>query len=178
MGTYDTIGGTPRHDPEAERCEPCAVCGKDPGGDCRCPECPTCGEAGRPECYIEHGMADMVSGARDSEWVRFRSTVIETESPGTGAVWQKTHVSECVCRDSLTFAPPPRFRLEFSSEDGDLLFVLPLGGQILDGAALYVRSQILLEAYRFGFRAGMVSGRNALQSELCRLLNAKEKDNA
>lgn len=31
----------------------CEVCG---GRDCQCPDCPTCGEAGRPNCYAEHGM--------------------------------------------------------------------------------------------------------------------------
>lgn len=29
---------------------PCAVCAL-PANDCVCPECPTCGEIGNPECY-------------------------------------------------------------------------------------------------------------------------------
>lgn len=30
MGTYDTIGGTPRHDPAFDYDPPCDVCGDDP----------------------------------------------------------------------------------------------------------------------------------------------------
>ena len=33
----------------------CAVCGNDPG-DCVCPECPVCGDAGNPDCYPGHGL--------------------------------------------------------------------------------------------------------------------------
>ncbi len=56
MGTYDTRGGTPRHDPMFDYDPPCAICGKDPSGDCDCPECPKCGTVGDPKCYIEHGL--------------------------------------------------------------------------------------------------------------------------
>lgn len=35
---------------------PCQVCGRDPSGDCLCPECPTCGVFGDPECYEKHGL--------------------------------------------------------------------------------------------------------------------------
>lgn len=38
MGTYDTIGGTPRHDPMADYFPLCDVCGKDPSTDCECCE--------------------------------------------------------------------------------------------------------------------------------------------
>lgn len=55
MGTYDTIGGTPRHDPEADMEKTCDVCGK-LGDDCRCSECPKCGACGDPACYVEHGL--------------------------------------------------------------------------------------------------------------------------
>lgn len=30
---------------------PCDVCGRDPSGDCLCPECPVCGDTGNPKCY-------------------------------------------------------------------------------------------------------------------------------
>lgn len=33
--------------------EPCFVCGRDPDGDCICPECPTCGAFGDSHCYHE-----------------------------------------------------------------------------------------------------------------------------
>ncbi len=62
MGTYDTIGGTPRHDPAFDYDLPCEVCGLDPYGDypggkgCNCPECPICGGIGDPRCFAEHGM--------------------------------------------------------------------------------------------------------------------------
>lgn len=59
MGTYDTIGGTPRHDPNFEYDPPCDICGKDPGGGpfgCECPECPICGEIGNPKCYVDHNL--------------------------------------------------------------------------------------------------------------------------
>lgn len=64
MGTYDTIGGTPRHDPAFDYDPPCAVCGLDPYGDygdgsgdgCNCQECPVCRDYGNPRCYGEHGM--------------------------------------------------------------------------------------------------------------------------
>lgn len=35
--------------------ETCAVCGQDVDV-CPCPECPTCGEYGNPQCYHEHGL--------------------------------------------------------------------------------------------------------------------------
>jgi len=35
--------------------QPCDVCGYDVD-DCVCPECPTCGTQGAPECYVTHGM--------------------------------------------------------------------------------------------------------------------------
>jgi hypothetical protein len=34
---------------------PCEVCGTDPA-NCNCPECPTCGEWGNPDCYVNHGL--------------------------------------------------------------------------------------------------------------------------
>ena len=37
MGTYDTRGGTPRHDTNFDYDYPCETCGKDPY-DCMCPE--------------------------------------------------------------------------------------------------------------------------------------------
>ena len=55
MGTYDTIGGTPRHDPMFDLDSPCEVCGKDIDL-CECPECPKCGSIGDPKCYEEHGL--------------------------------------------------------------------------------------------------------------------------
>jgi hypothetical protein len=42
--------GTPFDDP----CY-CDICGL-PDTRCICPECPVCGEVGRPDCYEEHGM--------------------------------------------------------------------------------------------------------------------------
>ena len=56
MGTYDTKGGTPRHDPAFDYDPPCEVCGFDPASDCNCPECPVCKETGNPKCYKEHGL--------------------------------------------------------------------------------------------------------------------------
>lgn len=56
MGTYDTIGGTPRHDPNADYDLPCEICDKDPAL-CECPECPICHEVGNPKCYKEHGLS-------------------------------------------------------------------------------------------------------------------------
>jgi len=56
MGTYDTRGGTPRHDPCFDYDPPCEVCGGDPF-DCPCPECPVCGVVGDPKCYKEHGLS-------------------------------------------------------------------------------------------------------------------------
>ena len=35
--------------------EICAVCEKH-YDDCRCPECPVCGEVGDPLCYEKHGL--------------------------------------------------------------------------------------------------------------------------
>ena len=35
--------------------EQCAICGRDPY-TCVCPECPKCGEQGRPKCYEDHDM--------------------------------------------------------------------------------------------------------------------------
>ena len=55
MGTYDTIGGTPRHDPMFDQDMPCEVCGRDPFY-CICPVCPVCGVQGAPNCYKEHGL--------------------------------------------------------------------------------------------------------------------------
>jgi len=55
MGTYDTIGGTPRHNPMFDCDPPCDICGKDPYL-CTCQECPICGEQGNPCCYVEHGL--------------------------------------------------------------------------------------------------------------------------
>lgn len=55
MGTYDTIGGTPRHDPMFDYDPPCEICGNDPF-DCTCPECPKCGTVGDPKCYVNHGL--------------------------------------------------------------------------------------------------------------------------
>jgi hypothetical protein len=34
---------------------PCEVCGHW-AHDCICPECPTCGAAGDPACYAQHGL--------------------------------------------------------------------------------------------------------------------------
>ena len=45
MGTYDTIRGTPRRNPEFDLDPPCGVCGK-PVDECQCPECPECGMVG------------------------------------------------------------------------------------------------------------------------------------
>ncbi len=62
MGTYDTIGGAPRHDPAFDHDPPCAVCGLDPYGDfpegksCNCSECLVCGGVGDPRCFAEHGL--------------------------------------------------------------------------------------------------------------------------
>lgn len=33
----------------------CEVCGKE-AGDCICPECVVCGDAGNPSCYKDHGL--------------------------------------------------------------------------------------------------------------------------
>jgi hypothetical protein len=53
MGTYDTRGGTPRHDPAADVFPACELCGHD-ASDCICPECPVCSATGDPKCYGEH----------------------------------------------------------------------------------------------------------------------------
>ena len=55
MGTYDTIGGTPRHDPMADFDPQCNICGLE-AGSCVCPECAVCMEAGNPNCYQNHGL--------------------------------------------------------------------------------------------------------------------------
>jgi len=47
MGTYDTIGGTPRHDPMFDMGYICQRCGKHVD-KCGCPECPICGMVGCP----------------------------------------------------------------------------------------------------------------------------------
>jgi hypothetical protein len=54
MGTYDTRGGTPRHDPMFDEFPPCEVCGLDPALGCQCPECPICNEVANPNCYGVH----------------------------------------------------------------------------------------------------------------------------
>lgn len=61
MGTYDTIGGTPRHDPNFDRDDSCVVCGKDPSSNCECPECPRCNTVGDPTCAINGGDGCMKS---------------------------------------------------------------------------------------------------------------------
>jgi len=55
MGTYNTRGGYPKHDPSFDYDPPCEICGKFPE-DCICPECPVCGNYGDPKCYQEHGL--------------------------------------------------------------------------------------------------------------------------
>ena len=55
MGTYDTRGGSPRHDPSFDIDLPCVICGNDPFY-CTCPECPVCGAHGDPNCYENHGL--------------------------------------------------------------------------------------------------------------------------
>ncbi|GAG02870.1 unnamed protein product [marine sediment metagenome] len=54
MGTYDMPHGSPRSPDISD--PPCDICGRDPGGDCTCPECPVCGVAGRQACISEHGL--------------------------------------------------------------------------------------------------------------------------
>jgi len=54
MGTYDTVGGTPRHNPEFDRDLACEVCGRDPA-QCICPICPVCGQQGNPNCFTTPG---------------------------------------------------------------------------------------------------------------------------
>lgn len=53
MGTYDTIGGAPRHDPILDQGPPCNICGDDPDV-CECVECPVCHEVGNPRCVRDH----------------------------------------------------------------------------------------------------------------------------
>lgn len=55
MGTYDTLGGTPRHDPMFDNDGWCEIC-KRCGDACVCPECKVCGVHGDPRCYVQHGM--------------------------------------------------------------------------------------------------------------------------
>jgi hypothetical protein len=55
MGTYDTYGGTPIHNPAFDFDPLCGVCSL-PVSSCECPECPVCGEAGNPVCYEKHGL--------------------------------------------------------------------------------------------------------------------------
>lgn len=57
MGTYDTIGGTPRHDPIADETPLCEICGKHPF-DCTCPICPICGQQGNPNCLVTPGRCE------------------------------------------------------------------------------------------------------------------------
>lgn len=51
---------------------PCEVCGLWPN-NCICPECPECGNAGDPQCYVKHGMErtqqqiDSLK-AKEAEW--------------------------------------------------------------------------------------------------------------
>ena len=54
--------------------EPCGCCGRFPD-DCICPECPTCGSVGDPDCYDKHGMvrsqAQIESLAHaEAEWAK------------------------------------------------------------------------------------------------------------
>ena len=51
MGTYDTRGGYPRHDPMFDEDPPCDGCGKDPY-DCECILCHIC-ESIPCDCYPE-----------------------------------------------------------------------------------------------------------------------------
>lgn len=57
MGTYDTRGGHPLHDPMADFFPPCDVCGGNPDSDgpgsCACPECPGCESIGGCEHWCK-----------------------------------------------------------------------------------------------------------------------------
>lgn len=57
MGSYDTRGGSPLHDPSADADLFCDVC-KLHADDCSCPECPKCGMSGDPACIHNHGIRD------------------------------------------------------------------------------------------------------------------------
>ena len=50
MGTYDTIGETPRHDPMFDESGVCERCGCHPD-ECKCPECKVCGMIGCPDHF-------------------------------------------------------------------------------------------------------------------------------
>lgn len=55
MGTYDTRGGAPLHDPAADHEGACELCGF-AAADCICPTCPICGTQGDKNCVANHGL--------------------------------------------------------------------------------------------------------------------------
>jgi RecJ-like exonuclease len=53
---------------------PCLTCGATDLHKCICPECPDCGTAGDPECYLKHSLkftpAQMDGRAKLEEWMK------------------------------------------------------------------------------------------------------------
>jgi hypothetical protein len=101
MGTYDTRGGTPRHDPSFDEDLPCAICGKDPY-ECECPECPVCGAAGDPKCYKEHDLQKYLTTCS-----KCGKPSVVGMCPYDDDVWDKETECDCCkachqdCRDSI-----------------------------------------------------------------------------
>jgi hypothetical protein len=66
--------GTPADEPCG-----CDCCGRE-ADDCRCPECPTCGVAGDPACYRDHGLtfnADQLAGQREMERINAQDALYD-----------------------------------------------------------------------------------------------------
>jgi hypothetical protein len=79
MGAYETIGGTPQHDPTADRSEVCDICSVHPL-KCICPPCPTCQAIG----CVEHAPMRMKSYPRAREECLTNGTHLWGEGALTG----------------------------------------------------------------------------------------------
>jgi hypothetical protein len=77
--------GPPDDDPG-----PCLCCGGDPAG-CDCPECPVCGEAGNPECYVAHGLAYSEAQTRGREAMQAR---MAEEARAENEFWSQFQADE------------------------------------------------------------------------------------
>lgn len=81
---------------------PCACCGGDPEGDCICPECPTCGGTGYPQCYAEggHGLTytpEQLAGIQRVEDELRREAEVEEAYYKSASPCGKHTVGDCDC---------------------------------------------------------------------------------
>jgi hypothetical protein len=68
---------------------PCEVCGIE-AGNCICPECPVCGEAGNPECYEAHGLVrtpEQIAGRKMYDEQRAKDVAADSK-------WEMAQVEE------------------------------------------------------------------------------------